>query len=73
MTKKYMVESSTIVRRMLGWLEIPVLMLTKTITENVRASESKVHVERGILKNVDGKYQRPGIVPYTLAQAEEST
>ena len=48
-------------------------MLTKTITENVRASESKVHVERGILKNVDGKYQRPGIVPYTLAQAEEST
>jgi len=44
MTKKYTVESSTIVRRMVGWppgSEVPVLMLMKTITENIMASKAR--------------------------------
>lgn len=50
-----MVESFTIVRKMLGWPpgnEIPVLMLTKAMTENIMASECELRVEPGILENV---------------------
>jgi len=51
MTKKYTVESSTIVRTILGRplrSSNPALKLAKTITEKIMASESGVHVERGI-------------------------
>jgi hypothetical protein len=75
MTKKYTVESSTIVRKILGWppgSEIPVLMLTKTITANIMASESEVQAERGIPKDGGEIYQRPGIVTYRLARSEET-
>jgi hypothetical protein len=35
--------------------EIPVLMLTKTITKNIMASKCEVRVEQGIVENVSEK------------------
>lgn len=58
MTRKYTVESSKIVRKIVGrpsCNDSPVLKLTKTITEKIMASKSEAHVERGISENVDNK------------------
>lgn len=58
MTKKYTVESSTIVRKILGrpsGSDNPVLKLTKTITAKTMASKCEIHVERGIMKSMGDK------------------